>query len=96
MIHLRKEMLSSKTINITINRGLCESIVYNPKAILNSLVFFCDAICLFDKAPDYLEKLFQRIIDSLTLSFKDSFSSLFETFPPQLKSKMTSRFSLLL
>ena len=79
---------------IKIFRGLCEAVVYNPKGIVDFLVFFCDAICLFDKAPDTLEKLFQDIIYSFTVSLEDSFFKAAKGFPQALRNKLVNRFNV--
>lgn len=92
----RKEMRLSKLqiIIIIIYRGLCKAITFNPKGTFASFVFLCDAICLFDKAPDDLESLFQDIIRSFNLTFKDKFKEMLSTFPEKLKAKMFQRFKL--
>ena len=75
-------------------KGLCGSIFFNPQSIMHSFIFFCDAICLFEQPTLEIEKMFQTLITSFTIFNSTQFNAAINSFPPNLRAKMITRFNL--
>lgn len=75
-------------------KGLCKSIFFNPKAIIHSFGFFCDAICLFEQPSTEIETMFQTLITSFNVFYSTQFNAAVNALPENLRMKMINRFNL--
>ena len=75
-------------------KGLCESISFNPKAVFNSFNQLCEAFCYYENPPQDLEKTFQKIIYSFSVTYKEKFYQSVSNFPDDLKIKMKEKFKI--
>jgi hypothetical protein len=75
-------------------KGLCETISFNPKDVFNSFQQLCEAFCFYENPPDDLEKTFQKIIYSFSVSYKEKFYESVSGFSDNLKNKMEQKFKI--
>lgn len=69
-------------------RGLCELIVRNPQSVIDSFVYFCDAVASFDNVKLDVKEAVSNILVSYRFHFNAEFAIRYEQFPSVLKARL--------
>ena len=74
--------------------GVWEIIKQNPKAVLDSFDFLCEAFAEYQNSPTELTETFKNILQGYKTSAGDNWSQFFNAFPSDLQEKLIHRFGL--
>ncbi|TPX33899.1 hypothetical protein SmJEL517_g03297 [Synchytrium microbalum] len=76
-------------------RGLCRMAEANPQGVSQHFVYFCDALCLWERLPPDLNEVFRNILTMFkNMAGNEQWAALSGNFPMHVRKRLTDRYGL--
>eukprot|EP00842_Homolaphlyctis_polyrhiza_P004959 jgi/Hompol1/5464/HPOL_004458-RA len=74
--------------------GFCQLIVTNPNALVNDLVYFCDAVVQWNRISPELNEKFRQILTMYASGMGPQWKQTTATWPALIQARLNERYSL--
>ncbi|KAI8909313.1 armadillo-type protein [Powellomyces hirtus] len=75
-------------------QGLCRMIKLNPNGVIDSFVYFCDAVALWQRLSPELKKEFETILVGFKTGFGAQWEPMWNNVPLHIKQRLHDRYGL--